>query len=227
LTLASSLLSRLHRFLSVAKAAAKWAIERREGFDDLTWNLSWTVTESHEPEAKKAESECSSANFHVSSVKGQDDGKNSASPAAGEIQGDAANCNREEKDAGIKASATFENASSAADSVHSASSVVKSNSPAAKTPASEGGRYTSDGKSRLEAGATTAVRAADLNHFFPVDPTLPAHLRDPKRVAAPPPSDAELDRRNRQFDRVHGFVRRGKQSYPTRESPDWKILNGR
>jgi len=70
-------------------------------------------------------------------------------------------------------------------------------------------------------------RPPDLNHFFPVDPTLPANLQDPNRVPALPPSPEQIARRNRQFDRAHGFGRRGKQSYPARESPHCKILNGR
>jgi len=79
----------------------------------------------------------------------------------------------------------------------------------------------------LNTGHYTNPPPADLNHFFPVDPALPAHLQDPNRVPAPPLSQAEIDRRNRQFDRAQGIARRGRQSHPAREAPDWKILNGR
>ena len=79
----------------------------------------------------------------------------------------------------------------------------------------------------LNTGHNTNPPPADLNHFFPVDPALPAHLQDPNRAPALPPSQAEIDRRNRQFDRTHGIMRRGKQSHPAREAPDWKILNRR
>jgi hypothetical protein len=97
--------------------------------------------------------------------------------------------------------------------------------PASGAAQAEGA--TEEKSTGLKTGHYNEARPADLHHFFPVDPTLPAHLQDPKRMPAPPPTDAEIDRRNRRFDRVHGFARRGKQSYPARESPDWKILNGR
>jgi len=48
---------------------------------------------------------------------------------------------------------------------------------------------------------------ADLNHFYPRDPTLPRHLQDPDRLAPPFPSQAELDRRNAAFNPIRGFRR--------------------
>jgi hypothetical protein len=105
--------------------------------------------------------------------------------------------------------AKYSSPSSPFGSVSSVSSVVKQSSSSPK------------------AKPTQPSRSVDLNHFFPVDPALPAHVQDANRVSVPPPSEAEVERRNRQFDRTQGIARRGRQSYPTRESPDWKILNGR
>lgn len=53
-----------------------------------------------------------------------------------------------------------------------------------------------------------------FNHFYPRDPTLPAHLQDPDKASYIPPSQAELDQRNRQFDRKQ-VRRRG----PSRFAP--------
>jgi hypothetical protein len=66
----------------------------------------------------------------------------------------------------------------------------------------------------------------DLNHFFPRDPSLPVSLQDPNKLAPPPPSQTEIDRRNARFDRIHGY-RRWPQKYRTRETDDWKIINGK
>jgi len=49
----------------------------------------------------------------------------------------------------------------------------------------------------------------DLNHFFPRDLTLPPSVQDPRSYCPPPPDQAELDRRNRRFDRIHGYRRNG------------------
>ena len=143
--------------------------------------------------------------------------KRAESECSADLQVSAAQATDEA--AGIKASVTPKNPASADAATDSGSvpSVSKSDSPEEKSAGLKTGH----------CKEAELLRPTDLNHFFPVDPTLPAHLQDPNRVAAPPLSDAELERRKRQFDRVHGFVRRGKQSYPTRESPDWKILNGR
>jgi hypothetical protein len=51
----------------------------------------------------------------------------------------------------------------------------------------------------------------DLNHFYHRDLTLPPSVQDPRSYTPPPPDQAELDRRNRRFDRVHGYRRNGNQ----------------
>ena len=51
-------------------------------------------------------------------------------------------------------------------------------------------------------------------------------LQDPSKLAPPPLSQAEIDRRNARFYRVHGY-RRWPRNYRTGEIDDWKIINGK
>ena len=105
-----------------------------------------------------------------------------------------------------------------------------------KAPASEGGRYKTAAGNHGSADSATkdAVPSSasptsstsssssssspsprpkwpppvvDLNHFFPRDPSLPVSLQDPSKLAPPPLSQAEIDRRNARFYRVHGYRR--------------------
>ena len=202
---------------------AQRAIERKKKlevgkvdplFRPLSWNLP-PSSEDDDSEPPREEVPKCSADLPVGSAVSQ------ATNGGAEVKIEEA----EEKEAGIKASATEKNS----DATEAAS----------KAPASEGGRYKNPPQPAVNGGSSSSTsstsftssasssRPADLNHFFPVDPTLPARVQDPNRVPPPPASPEEIARRNQQFDRRHGFTRRGKQSFPSREAPDWKILNGR
>ena len=83
-------------------------------------------------------------------------------------------------------------------SVPSSTSSISSSSPI------EPVQPPSNHKTKLPPPIAPPPKPFDYNHFYPWDPTLPTGAQNP-RLNIPPPDQAELARRNRRFNRVHGF----------------------
>lgn len=106
-----------------------------------------------------------------------------------------------------------------------------SSAPTEATTESPEAKIEKNGEKDAGIKASTTDKNAPATHAAAKAPapsfTSSTSLTSSTSFTAPPPSPEEIARRNRQFDRKHGFTRRGKQSFPEREAPDWKIMNGR
>jgi hypothetical protein len=106
----------------------------------------------------------------------------------------------------VAAAPSSSTSSSSETSSNSSKAAIASTDAASSSTSSSS---TSSPSSKSFASPVPPPKPPDLNHFYPRDPTLAPGLQDPNRMAGPLPDQAELDRRNRRFDRVHGFRRDG------------------